>query len=159
MTIVNILRPVLTALPRGQSLPDEAWVARHRWMQRVLWAHVAVLFCWSLISGDSLLQALLGTGVIAACGIVTGQHRLGRRARAAAICIGLLTASAVVVHLMHGAIEGHFHFFVMVTLLALYQAWFPYLLAFAYVLVHHGIFGALVPETVFNHHSALHSPW
>ena len=59
------------------------------------------------------------------------------------VCFGLLTSSAILVHLWDGRIEAHFHFFVMVTLLATYEEWFPYLLAFLYVLVHHGAMGAL----------------
>ena len=31
----------------------------------------------------------------------------------------------------------HFHFFVMVSLMALYEEWLPYLLSIAYVVVHH----------------------
>ena len=30
-------------LPRGSSLPDQAWIGRHTWMVRVLWVHVAGL--------------------------------------------------------------------------------------------------------------------
>ena len=60
---------------------------------------------------------------------------------------------------MNGAIEGHFHFFVMVSVLALYEEWFPYLLAFAFVLGHHGLMGALEPASVFNHPDAIAHPW
>ena len=61
-------------------------------------------------------------------------------------------------HLWDGRIEAHFHFFVMVTLLATYEQWFPYLLAFLYVLVHHGLLGALSANTVFSHHAAIEHP-
>ena len=85
--------------------------------------------------------------------------RVSRRSRAIAVCVGLLTSSAVVVHLMNGAIEGHFHFFVMVSVLALYEDWFPYLLAFAFVLGHHGLMGVLEPASVYNHPDAIAHPW
>ncbi len=145
-------------LPRGSSLPDQAWIGRHIWMVRVLWVHVAGLTAWGVLSGEQLGPLALAINPIAVCGVIAATTTLGRKARAAAVCLGLLTSSAVVVYLMGGAIEGHFHFFVMVTLLALYEEWFPYLLAFGYVLVHHGLFGALGPHTVFNHPGGEHHP-
>ena len=101
----------------------------------------------------------LDAGPIAACAVIASRRRVSRRGRAAAVCVGLLTSSAVVVHLMNGAIEGHFHFFVMVSVLALYEDWFAYLLAFAFVLGHHGLMGALEPASVYNHPDAVAHPW
>jgi signal transduction histidine kinase len=69
-----------------------------------------------------------------------------------------LTASGILVHLAAGSIEAHFHFFVMVTLIILYQDWVPFLLAIAYVVTHHAVFGLLDPGSVFNHPAALNSP-
>ena len=53
----------------------------------------------------------------------------------------------------------HFHFFVMVVVVSLYQDWLPFLAAVGYVFVHHGIFGALDPGSVFNHPAAISHPW
>ncbi|MGH7929609.1 MAG: GAF domain-containing protein, partial [Candidatus Binatia bacterium] len=58
-----------------------------------------------------------------------------------------------------GFVELHFHFFVVVAFLALYQDWVPYLLAILYVTVHHGGFGVLWPQEVYNHPAALNAPW
>jgi PAS domain S-box-containing protein len=73
--------------------------------------------------------------------------------------LGLITASAVLVHLSGGYIEMHFHFFVMVVLIALYQDWIPFLLAIGYVVLHHGVVGVLMPTAVYNHPAALAHPW
>ena len=108
-----------------------------------LWAHAVALFAWGLLAGHPLWHAAVDAGPIAVCAAIAARRRFSRRSRAVAVCVGLLTSSAVVVHLMNGAIEGHFHFFVMVSVLALYEEWFPYLLAFAFVLGHHGLMGAL----------------
>ena len=70
-----------------------------------------------------------------------------------------MTASATLVHLSGGYIEFHFHFFVMLTFLALLQDWVPYIVAIAYVGIHHGLIGALWPEEVFNHTAAINAPW
>jgi diguanylate cyclase (GGDEF)-like protein/PAS domain S-box-containing protein len=47
----------------------------------------------------------------------------------------------------------------MVTLLATYEEWFTYLLAFVYVLLHHGVMGALDSSSVFDHEGAQDHPW
>jgi diguanylate cyclase (GGDEF)-like protein/PAS domain S-box-containing protein len=128
-------------------------------MLRLLWVHAVALFAWGLLAGHPLWHAMLDAGPILVCGAIASRSGLSRRGRAVAVCVGLLTSSAVVVHLMNGAIEGHFHFFVMVSVLALYEEWFPYLLAFAFVLGHHGLMGALEPASVYNHPDAVAHPW
>ncbi len=158
MSVTARVATLTRLLPRGSNLPDADWAARHRWMLAVLWVHVVVLAAWGLVAGESPVALAVAVNPIAVCGLVAMLRPYGRRIRAAAVCIGLLTASAVVVYLMGGAIEGHFHFFVMVTLLALYEEWFPYLLAFAYVLAHHGLFGVLGSHQVFNHADGLAHP-
>jgi light-regulated signal transduction histidine kinase (bacteriophytochrome) len=64
----------------------------------------------------------------------------------------------VLIHLSGGVIELHFHFFVVVVALTLYEDWLPFLLAAAYVALHHGVLGTLSPETVYNHPDAQQHP-
>src|SRR5439155_6035860 len=53
--------------------------------------------------------------------------------------------------------EAHFHFFVMVAALSLYEDWVPFLVAIGYVLLEHGAMAAFVSHgQVFNHPG---SPW
>ena len=59
-----------------------------------------------------------------------------------------MTCSALLVHIWGGTIEAHFHFFVVMSLLMLFQDWVPFLVAIGYVVVHHGLVGALAPESV-----------
>jgi hypothetical protein len=49
-------------------------------------------------------------------------------------------------------------FFVVVTIIALYQQWLPFLLTISYVVLHHGLIGTLVPTHVYNHSAALAHP-
>ena len=128
-------------------------------MLRLLWAHALGLLAWGLLVGNPLWHAAVDAVPVFVCGAIAMPTRFSKRMRAVAVCIGLLTSSAVVVHLMNGAIEGHFHFFVMVSVLALYEEWFPYLLAFAFVLGHHGLMGAVDPASVYNHSDAVAHPW
>jgi diguanylate cyclase (GGDEF)-like protein len=67
-------------------------------------------------------------------------------------------SSAVLVHLSGGTIEAHFHFFVMVGIMTLYQDWLPVLLAIGFVVVHHATIGLLAPDEVYNHPAAIAHP-
>jgi diguanylate cyclase (GGDEF)-like protein len=59
----------------------------------------------------------------------------------------------------NSAIEMHFHFFVMIGVITLYQDWLTFGLALGYVVVHHALLGALRPTDVFNHPAAWQQPW
>jgi diguanylate cyclase (GGDEF)-like protein/PAS domain S-box-containing protein len=95
---------------------------------------------------------------VAALAFAASQPWLSRLWRTTAAAVGLLTCSAVLVHLSGGYIEAHFHFFVMVAVVVLYQEWTPFLAAVGYVVLHHGIAGTLAPESVFNHPAAQAHP-
>jgi diguanylate cyclase (GGDEF)-like protein len=96
---------------------------------------------------------------VAAMAMFASLEPLGRRTRSLVASFGLVTCSALVVHIWGGAIEGHFHFFLVIPILVLYQDWRPFLLALAYVVLHHGILGAIDPESVYNHPAAQAHPW
>ncbi|MFO0699230.1 MAG: ATP-binding protein [Nitrospira sp.] len=91
--------------------------------------------------------------------VLATMHRLGRRAQAAVATSGLILASALLIHLSGGFIEAHFHFFVMMAVIVLYQDWMPFLLALVSVVVDHGVIGMLAPTLVYNHADAQHDPW
>lgn len=125
-------------LPRGDALPEADWTWRHRMVCCVLALHLPVLAVLALL-GDRPVEVLhvvlpLGTLLGLAC-----LHRLPRRARALAAGLGLLTGSALLVHLLDGASEAHFHYFVTVAIIALYQDWTVYVLAVGFVLLQHGV--------------------
>ncbi|MGI9081550.1 MAG: sensor domain-containing diguanylate cyclase [Thermoleophilaceae bacterium] len=105
--------------------------------------------------------ALHSIGQGAALPLMAGlAYRLRHRRRAAAtlVSLGLITSSAPLVHLSGGVVEMHFHFFVMIVVLALYEDWLPFLIAAAYVVIHHGLMGALAPQEVYNHPDAIAHP-
>ena len=152
------VRPVRDFLPRGQTLAEDAWRRRHRTLSLLLRAHVVALFVFALIRGYGVTHAMAEAGLVgifAAMAALSYEHR---RLSSAMAALGLVTSSAVLVHLSGGTIEAHFHFFVMVGILTLYQDWLPFLLAIAYVVLHHGIVGTLAPEQVYNHPAAVAQP-
>jgi len=148
-----------TGLPHGGSLPEEVWRCRHRAILFLLWGHVLGLPAFALIRGFSPVRALVEGGALVIFAVLASQPAGGRKFRSAMAALGLLTSSAVLVHLSGGTIEMHFHFFVVVGVLTLYEDWLPFLLAIGYVVVHHGLIGAISPETVFNHPAARAHPW
>ncbi len=150
---------VRALLPAGGSLPDPAWRARHTGIIVVLWAHAVLIPVFALARGYSPLHSVAEGAIVPAAALLAGASALGRRTRTAVASIGLLSASAVLVHLSGGVIEMHFHFFVMVALATLYQDWVPFLAAIGYVFVHHGLIGALDATSVFNHAAAQNHPW
>jgi diguanylate cyclase (GGDEF)-like protein/PAS domain S-box-containing protein len=117
----------------------------------ILWAHVVVLPVFSIARGYSVASSIAWVLPIAIAGLAASLPDVGRRARSVAVVLGLLTASAVLVHAWGGQIEAHFHFFVMIAVLALYEDWLPFGLAIAYVVIEHGVLGAISPHAVYDH--------
>jgi len=147
------------ALPRGRSLPLELWQQRHHGILVLLWLHVPVLFTAALVQDPRLGHAVFEAGIVASlAALAVAAHR--HIALSTVITsVGLMTCSAELVHLSGGVIEMHFHFFVMVGVVTLYQDWRPFLVAIGYVVIHHGVAGLLDPGSVYNHPAAIANPW
>jgi len=159
-------------LPMGGSLPEAVWLSRHRFLVGFTWLHAVVISLsgmifqsrWelsiaSLFDNESVLHAFVECWIVFVCAAFASWQRLGRSARATCVGFGLMSSSAIMVHLSGGYIEFHFHFFVMIVFLALYQDWIPFGLAIVFVALHHGVVGILWPEDVYNHAAAIASPW
>jgi diguanylate cyclase (GGDEF)-like protein/PAS domain S-box-containing protein len=154
-----VLDRITGVLPHGGSLPREVWERRHRAIVVLLFAHIPIVAAFAVVRGYSIGHGLVEAGAVAVFAVLAGQTRLGGAFRSMTAAVGLLTASAVLVHLANGAIEMHFHFFVMVGILTMYQDWLPFLVAIAYVVVHHGLMGAIAPRSVYSHPAAWAHPW
>jgi signal transduction histidine kinase len=146
-------------LPRGRTLPDHEFRRRHRALLALLWLHALLVPLWGVARGFSVGHSLIEGGAIAVCAVAATLVGPRRPSGPLLVALGLLTASAVIVHLSGGVIEAHFHFFVVVVLLTLYEDWMIFLFATAFVVVHHGIGGAIDPHAVFNHPDAEAHPW
>jgi diguanylate cyclase (GGDEF)-like protein len=146
--------PWLDLLPRGRLLPDHLWQRRHRAITILLWLNVPALAIFGLARGMGL-HVLIDVAVLAGFALVAGSRWPSRTVRSIAGSVGLVTCSALLVHVWDGTIEAHFAFFVVVSILMLYQDWVPFLIAIAFVIVHHGVVGALAPTSVYMHDD----PW
>lgn len=145
--------------PEGRALPEEVWQRRHRVMVGLLWFHAAAIVVFAVVRGYGLRHGALEGSIVAAAALGAGVKMRGRRVRMALATFGLISASAILVHLSGGTIEMHFHFFVMIGVITMYQDWLPFSLAIAYVALHHGAMGVLDADSVYNHGAALSNPW
>jgi diguanylate cyclase len=146
-------------LPKGQMLPEHIWRRRHQTIVALVWLHAAGLLAFGLSQGRDIPHMLVDLAPILVAAYVSGSEAISMKLRVAAASFGLVTCSAVLVHLWDGVIEAHFHFFVVIGILTLYQDWMPFLVAIGYVVFHHGVMGALAPASVYNHEDAINHPW
>lgn len=152
-------RWVREALPRGGLLSEETWDRRHRAIVALLVVHAIVIGVVVALRDFSLPHAVFEGSIVGIAALLAAMPRFSRRTRAILGSFGMLSASAILVHLSGGYIEMHFHFFVMIIVISLYQDWWPFLLSVGYVIVHHGLMGTLDPASVYNHPAAIAQPW
>ena len=150
---------LLAFLPEGREIPTSDWRQRHRWVMFFVAAHAVALPLFGIYNGWAPAVAIGEGLIVAALGGLASVPRFGRRFRSALASLACVTASAILVQFSHGVIEAHFHYFVVVALIALYQDWVPFLLAVGYVAVDHGVIGTIAPAWVYNHPDAIAHPW
>lgn len=137
-------------LPRGRGLSEPDFEARHRLITVILALHLPVIVIYGVATGHSFDEGLVHASPVVA--LLGGALLPGMRLRRSlSASLGLLVSSAVLVHQSGGLIEMHFHYFVAVAIIALYQEWLVYLTAILFVLVEHGVLGQLDRQYVYNH--------
>ena len=150
---------LLAALPKGDALDEPAWAARHRGILYILWLHVLGVPFYGAYMGAGPGLYLGGGALLGAIAVAARLSLVGRRLQAAIATYGLVMASALLVHLSGGRIELHFHFFVMMSVIVLYQDWLPFLVGLQFIVIDHGIIGTLLPSMVYVHAEGQAHPW
>jgi diguanylate cyclase (GGDEF)-like protein/PAS domain S-box-containing protein len=145
-------------LPAGTMLPYAAWLPRHRWIVRLLWLHVPALFLFGTLRSAGLGHSAVEVLPLVVLAFASEQRRFGQQLRSCLAGAGLMVASAVLVHLGDGRVEMHFHFFVMLPVISMYQQWRPFLVSIGFVALHHGTLGIIDPHAVFDHEAAQENP-
>jgi len=154
----GVVARLLEYLPRGNTLDEKSWHRRHRLLEWVLLLHVPGLVVIGLYLGRAPAQ--VGYAVIApVVALLLGHFVSHRRLASFFITGGLVFCSAALVLLTGGTIEAHFHFFIIIGFIALYQDWVPFLWNVVFTFLSHAVgtiwFGALI----FNHPAAQTNPW
>ncbi|HVS49564.1 MAG TPA: methyl-accepting chemotaxis protein [Candidatus Dormibacteraeota bacterium] len=150
---------IMALLPTGGNLTFADFKRRHRAIVYLIWVQAAGTLVFGLVRSVSPPAVVLESLLIAALGGVATIEVLAPRFRAAIATLALITTSAVIVQFSGGYIEAHFHFFVMLAVISLYQDWFPFLLAILFVAVDHGVVGTLFPHATYNNPDAIAHPW
>jgi diguanylate cyclase (GGDEF)-like protein len=112
-----------------------------------------------LTHGSTAVQYTPEIIAMVAFAAVAAWTAASRKWRSMAASMGLLTGAAALVDISGGLTEMHFSFFVVILVLTLYEDWAPFLLAVAFVLIHHGVMGTLDPSAVFDTRAARAHPW
>ena len=150
---------LLASLPKGDALAEPAWNSRHRGILSILWLHVLSVPMFGIYMEASPSLYLGGGGLLAFIAVAARLSVVRRRLQSAIATCGLMTASALLVHLSGGQIELHFHFFVMMSVIVLYQDWLPFLVGLQFIILDHGVVGTLMPDMVYGHAQGQTHPW
>ncbi|WP_281196123.1 methyl-accepting chemotaxis protein [Halorubrum sp. F4] len=150
-------------------MPEEMWRGRHRNILILVVAQVPLLLALGLYEGTEsftgaeipavpswMLGGFLG-GILATAALANWSV-FGRRTRTVIAAFSAMTVSMALVKLSGGYIEAHFHFFVFVAVLAVYEDWLPFAVGMGYVAIGHGAFGLIDSSLVYNHPAAIANP-
>ena len=148
----------LDYLPRGNTLSEKAWRRRHEFLQWVLFLHLPTLYLFGVALGNGELTTAAVLIAPLLC-LILGRLVQNRRLASLFITAGLVYCSAALVGLSHGSIEAHFHFFIMIGFIALYQDWVPFLWNIVFTVLSHGLGSLLGQNLIFSHPAGQTSPW
>jgi methyl-accepting chemotaxis protein len=145
------------------QLSETAFAARHRALRVILWLHLPLVSVVAVATGEgtsghhaSVPWALV-TGMLA-CALISNMPR-SQRGRAVTVGVGLLLGAFGLVHAGGGLTDLHFHFFVMLALVGLYQDWVPFAVAVSTVAIHHLAVGLIASDQVFSDPRAHDNPF
>jgi methyl-accepting chemotaxis protein len=138
------------------ELSDGAFAARHRVLRLLLWIHVPVIFLVAFFNheldqGGATTLLLVELGLVMLCGVIASTAH-SRRGRSISVSLGFLLSADALVQSGGGMIDLHFHFFVVIALIGLYQDWIPFAIAVGMVAVQHFGVGMIDPGLVFGDH-------
>ncbi len=157
--MISFLTSLLAILPRGDALAEAVWASRHRGILLVLWLHALGVLLFGLYMGATSSLCVAGGAGLALLAAIADLPAVPPRLQSAIATCGLMIASALLVHLSGGYIELHFHFFVMMSVIVLYQDWLPFLVGLQFIILNHGLVGTLLPAMVYRHPEGQAHPW
>jgi signal transduction histidine kinase len=155
----SIWGSVVDLLPHGYHLAEADWQRRHRLLLYVLVGHEFGLALFGLVLRAPPVVVLLAVAVPAACLLLGWLLAQYRRVASLFVTGGLVYSSAALVVLTGGTIEAHFHFFIIIGFIALYQDWVPFLFNVLFTVASHGVGSAWQQTLIFNHTPAQANPW
>lgn len=117
----------------------------------VLWGHAfAAIITVLIFAKQPLWQAVLGSIVLSGIATATYPFFAGTRIYRFIVAALLMLFAALLIHLSGGLIEMHFQIFVALAFLILYYDWLPIVIAAVLIAVHHVLFNAFLPYSVYK---------
>src|SRR5579859_3427617 len=89
-------------LPQGGTLSDEAWRQRHRVIVILLGLHALGLAIYAIVAGYGIPHSLGEASIVAVAAVGAGATSFSRQVRSVIATLGLLAASALLVHVTNG---------------------------------------------------------
>src|ERR671918_251989 len=142
------IRTALDYLPRGNTLDAESFRRRHLLMCWILGLHIPALFAFGVWQGYGVSHSALEIATPSAC-LVLARLARNRRLAAFFVTAGVGVFSSGALPPSGGTNEAHFHLFILIRLIALYQDWGAFLWNVSFTVLSHGIGGALNPDTMY----------
>ncbi|GEC18419.1 hypothetical protein PHY01_07020 [Pseudonocardia hydrocarbonoxydans] len=152
-------RSLLDTLPRGYTLDEKDFQRRHRLLLVLLAVHVPGIALFALLLGSPPSTIAYALVVPVLSTLLGYLLRRRRRAAAVTVTLGLVWCSGALVGFSGGAIEAHFHFFIIIGFIALYQDWAPFLCNIAFVVISHGVGSVWQQSLIFSHPAGQGNPW
>ncbi|MGJ7439770.1 methyl-accepting chemotaxis protein [Aquipuribacter sp. MA13-6] len=144
-------------LPRSIPLTDDVFRARHRVIVAVAAVQVPLLLVLALVRGTGELMVWLELAAVLPL-LLVARSGAGQAVRSSAVSLALMLGASVLVHAGGGLTDLHISFYVLLTVVALYQSWAPFLTAVLYVALHHSLMALVAPMSVFSSHHAQENP-
>jgi diguanylate cyclase len=144
------MRRMVAWLPEGRSLPEHTWSRRHRGIVRFALIQAVGVGAFGFLRGASVILCLLDVMLVGAPALLALYSGVSRRARTISATVSLMFASATIVDLAGGSDVAHFHFFVMVAVVALYQDWTAFGVCILITVLHHAVLGTIDPDVVYG---------
>ncbi|SDJ41810.1 diguanylate cyclase (GGDEF) domain-containing protein [Frankineae bacterium MT45] len=151
-------RWVIEWLPEGRTLPDELWIRRNRWISWFALIQAFGLGAYGLLRGVSPGTCAIEVLIVAIPAVLGMSSQFSRRMRTNTVTVSLMFASATLVDLSNGLTEAHFHFFVMLGVVSLYQDWVAFGLCVLITVLHHAVMGELAPGSVYGSSAEMQNP-
>jgi diguanylate cyclase (GGDEF)-like protein len=145
-------------LPKGRQLPEQTWSRRHVLIVRFALLQSLGVAVFGLLRGyPAAVCAVYGT-LVAVPAVLALYKTAGRRIRTISSTVSLMFASATIVDLAGGSDVAHFHFFVMVGVVALYQDWTAFGVCILITVLHHAVLGLIDPSDVYGSQAERNQP-
>jgi len=120
------------------------------------WAHLPVLMIVAALAKTSIIRAGIYAAVVLVGPTIAYKTFRNPRHVTRVYAFTAMALGGLLVHFGEGPmqIEMHFHFFVLIALLAVYADPVVIIIAAVTVALHHLLFWAIAPESVFNYNAS-----